>query len=236
MSMRTNLLIGLGLLVAVLVLGALTAVLHPAGPGFGFWGQGRLGGYGPALARPGLLGRGFGLWATYRGPWYATGTPITSPDQAQTAFQGYLDRLGNPDLALDEVLEFQQHFYVAVKEQSSGGYAFELLADKQTGAVFPEFGPGRLWNTKYGHAPVWAAAVGQTTIPPERARELAQQWLDANQPGSAAEHLDAFPGYDTLRITRNGQITGLLSVNVSTGQVWYHAWLGPIRGGPPSGR
>lgn len=56
--------------------------------------------------------------------------------EAKTALQSYLDQAGNSDLALDEVLEFERNFYALVREQSTGLGAFELLADKQTGAVF----------------------------------------------------------------------------------------------------
>ena len=36
----------------------------------------------------------------------------------------------------------------------------------------------------------------------------------------------AFPGYYTLDTERNGSVEGMLSVNVQTGAVWYHAWHG----------
>jgi|SRR5579859_1994979 len=39
----------------------------------------------------------------------------------------------------------------AFQQQSTGQGAFELLADPQTGAVFPEFGPTMMWNTAYGN-------------------------------------------------------------------------------------
>jgi hypothetical protein len=41
--------------------------------------------------------------------------------------------------------------------------------------------------------------------------------------GSEAE---AFPGYYTLHTLRDGKITGMLSVNAATGQVWYRSWHG----------
>jgi len=45
-------------------------------------------------------------------------------------------------------------------------------------------------------------------------------------PVSATETPDSFPGYYTLHITKDGQISGMLSVNAFTGQVWYHTWHG----------
>ena len=77
--------------------------------------------------------------------------PIHSMNEATQAFQAYIERTGNKDLVLDEVMEFERNYYAIVKEKSTGTGAFELLADKQTGAVFPEYGPNMMWNTKYGH-------------------------------------------------------------------------------------
>ncbi len=79
----------------------------------------------------------------------ATGQTITIA-QAQQAVQAALDKLGNNNLVIDEVMEFQDNFYALVKEKSSGHGAFELLVTKTSGAVFPEYGPNMLWNTKYG--------------------------------------------------------------------------------------
>ena len=64
--------------------------------------------------------------------------------------QTYLEQVGNKDLVLDEVMEFQYNFYALVQEKSTGRGAFELLLDRVTGAVFPEHGPNMMWNTKYG--------------------------------------------------------------------------------------
>jgi hypothetical protein len=35
-----------------------------------------------------------------------------------------------------------------------------------------------------------------------------------------------YPGYYTFDTTRNGKTFGMLSVNASTGAVWYHGWHG----------
>jgi hypothetical protein len=47
------------------------------------------------------------------------------------------------------------------------------------------------------------------------------------RPGTAAdEEADAFYGYYTLHVLTDGKMTGVLSVNGYTGQVWYHTWHG----------
>ncbi|NIP53366.1 MAG: hypothetical protein GWN30_03490, partial [Gammaproteobacteria bacterium] len=56
---------------------------------------------------------------------------------------------------------------------------------------------------------------------------IAQEYLDAYLPGkTAGETADEFPGYYTLHILEDGQITGMLSVNAYTGQVFLHHWHG----------
>jgi hypothetical protein len=60
-----------------------------------------------------------------------------------------------------------------------------------------------------------------------QAVETAQHYLDAYVPGAKAEvTADAFYGYYTLEILRNGQTAGMLSVNGYTRQVILHTWHG----------
>jgi hypothetical protein len=171
------------------------------------------------------------------GAWGAQGTPsgkTITLDQAQQDVQAYLTRLGNPDLAIDEVMEFQNNFYAIVEEQSTGTGAFELLVNKVTDAVFPEYGPDMMWNTKYGLMATtgmdqmmgYAQPTGAMTVSAAQARAIAQRWLDQHQPGSTTETPDRFYGYYTVHTLKNGKITGMLSVNGYSGQVWYHTWHG----------
>jgi hypothetical protein len=158
---------------------------------------------------------------------------------AQAAQQYPVASWRNPDLAVREVMEFSNHFYVQVVEQSTGIGAMELLVDKITGTVHPEPGPNMMWNTKYSpmggggwsHMGGWGGPAQVPTaempVTPEQARQLTQQFLDVYLPGTtASEEVTPFYGYYTLHIERDGQIVGMLSVNGFTGQVWYHSWHG----------
>ena len=191
----------------------------PSGYGYG---QGMMGGYGQGGGSygPGMMG---GVWQSS-----PSGQPLNSIDDATQAFKGYIDATGNPDLVLDEVMQFQFNYYAVVNEQSTGHGAFELLADPRSGAVFPEFGPNMMWNTKYGHmAWWWGQQPGEPSVSAAQASQIAQQWLDQYQSGSSSEATpDVFYGYYTLHTLKDGQITGMLSVNAYTGQVWYHSWHG----------
>jgi hypothetical protein len=65
------------------------------------------------------------------------------------------------------------------------------------------------------------------TVSPGEAIETAQRYLDRYLPGAQVEdEVDAFYGYYTLHILRDGQTVGMLSVNGYTGQVFPHTWHG----------
>jgi len=61
----------------------------------------------------------------------------------------------------------------------------------------------------------------------EQATQAAQAYLDKNFPGAEVEgHATAFYGYYTFDYSQNGNVTGMLSVNGYSGQVFYHSWHG----------
>ena len=69
--------------------------------------------------------------------------------------------------------------------------------------------------------------LSTTSVSLADAHTLAQRWLDQNEPGVTVETGgDAFPGYYTLETLKGGRISGMVSVNASTGAVWPHWWHG----------
>lgn len=82
------------------------------------------------------------------GPHNSSGKPLTI-DQAQSIAVGFLNRLNNQDLVIGVLKEYSNNFYVAFGEKNTGIYAFEVLIDKLTGAVYAEPGPNMFWNAKY---------------------------------------------------------------------------------------
>jgi hypothetical protein len=223
-----------------LAIGAIGTSFAQTQPGYGPGGMmGGGQGYGPGMmgggqghGAGGMMGNGSGP-AGMMGAGATTGQaqPLDSLDDATAAFNRYIGATGKPNLALDEVMQFQNNFYAIVKDSTTGHGAFELLANPQTGVVFPEFGPNMMWNTEYGHMAQfgmmgWQQPTGAPTLSADQAQQIAQEWLDTGQPGSTVETADPFPGYYTLHITKDGQVTGMLSVNAYTGAVWYHTWHG----------
>jgi hypothetical protein len=173
-------------------------------------------------------------WNGYAAPAYPTTGTTTSPitiENAVTIAQQYLTQLNNPDLAVREVEEYTQNFYVQVYEKSTGIGAFELLIDKYTGSIYPEQGPNMTWNTKYGmHSGMMGWFTGNPTAPmtvtAEQAENFAQRYLDAYISGTAVGEAEAFYGYYHMMVRSAGEGYGMLSVNGYTGQVWYHNWHG----------
>jgi hypothetical protein len=182
--------------------------------------------YGPR----GCRGRGIG----YLAPAYPNTGNAVAPltiETATTLAQQYLTQLNNPDLAVREVEEYTQNFYVQVYEKSTCIGAFELLIDKYTGSVYPEQGPNMMWNTKYSiHSGMMGWFTGNPTTPmtvtAEQAETFAQQYLDAYIPGTTVGEAEAFYGYYHVMVLSQGEGYGMLSVNGYTGQVWYHNWHG----------
>ena len=241
MRKRSMVLVSVGLAVLLLMGVAATSAFAqgpaPYGqqgtPGWrgGMMGSGMMGGYGQGYGC-GMMGGGMmGSWGVP-----ANANPI-SMDQAVTAAQQYVAAYNN-DLALSEIMEFANNFYVQVKEKSTGKGAFELLVNRYNGGTSPEMGPNMMWNSKYGAMAQggmmgmmggrWGGQqAGVMTVTEQQARANAQQWLDSNFSGAKlADDIASFYGYYTLDFLQNGKPAGMLSVNGYTGQVWYHTWHG----------
>ncbi|WP_046729467.1 hypothetical protein [Streptomyces humi] len=128
------------------------------------------------------------------------------------------------DLHVGEVMRFSNGYYAQLLD-SGGNGATAVLVDSLSGTVRLEFGPAMMWNTAYGMMPA-GTRPGTEAIGPDQAVRIADRWLSEHRPGLHAAEPDRFPGYFTLHTLRDGRIVGMLSVNASTGQVWYHTWHG----------
>ena len=115
-----------------------------------------------------------------------------------------------------EIIRFRDNVYVELKD-TSGAPVTEVLVDPATGAVTTEPGPAMMWNTGSRSASVTA----------DQAKTRAGEWLQANRSGETVGSVDAYPGYYTVDTAdASGTMVGMLSVNATTGAVWYHTWHG----------
>jgi hypothetical protein len=62
------------------------------------------------------------------------------------------------------------------------------------------FTPGGMMSGTWGPT----APATQPTVTADQAKQIAQQWLDQYQAGSATEAPDSFPGYYTVHIMKDG--------------------------------
>ena len=189
------------------------------------------------LLAVGLASVGCGNWVgpsmMGQGPWWGLpGGTALSLDQAVVRMQQYVAGFDNPDLRVAEVMQFDNHFYAAINEESSGRFAFELLMALDGRRFWPESGPNMMWNTRYGQVRgrmgmVYGGSHGPMPVGSGQARQFAQDYLNQFMSGfSVSDEADAFYGYYTMHTLRDGKIWGMLSVNGQTGQVWAHTWHG----------
>jgi hypothetical protein len=211
-------------------------------------GNNNANGYGPG----GMMGgNGGNMMGGYNNN-NANLTPLTI-DQTKAAAEKYLANINNSDLAIAEIMVFDNNSYVVVKESSTGIGAFELLVDSTSQVAYPEHGPNMMWNLKYSGinhdnmmggnggmmngnggnmmqgwdntTPVDVSAT--MTVTPEQAVQYAQKYLDANVSGAtAATNPIQFYGYYTIDFEKDGKVAGMLSVNGYSGQVFLHTWHG----------
>ncbi len=122
------------------------------GPGMMASGQ-----YGPGMMGSGQYG---GMMGMMMGGQYGSGMmgnfggltnvdPLSVED-AETAVTDYLATLNNDNLALGEIMIFDNHAYAQIIDETTETGAFEVLVDPVSGNVFPEPGPNMMWNTEYG--------------------------------------------------------------------------------------
>jgi hypothetical protein len=178
------------------------------------------------------------------------GSPVRSIEAARDQAERFADRL---DLRVGEVMQFDNHFYAELAD-ADGDLATEVLVDPRGGAVAIEPGPAMMWNTRYGMMggrggmmggagmmggsggspyggmmgadPTWPGERDRRDVSESEARTLGDRWLRAAGSELRVSEPESFPGYYTLHTTRDGRVTGMLSVSASTGAVWPHWWHG----------
>lgn len=222
----------------------------PFGPG---WMRGNFQNNGGAPFGPGwMMGGGMhgmmggNMMLNSNNPFLAT-EPLTLAEATET-LNTYLATLNDSNLAVDDIMIFDNHAYARIVEKDSGIGVMEVLVDPTTKNVYPEMGPNMMWNLKYGmmsgfgrygmmggrfgfgnyNAPDPSAEM---PISPTEAIADAQTYLDTyfnNANLTTDEHAEPFYGYYTLHVNRDGEPVGMLSVNGFTGQVFPHTWHGKL--------
>lgn len=167
-------------------------------------------------------GPGMPMMGGYAGPGWSVGDGERVDDlgEARERAEAFAEQLG-PDLQVGEVMQFSENFYAEL-EEPDGTLATEVLVDPSSGATRLEPGPAMMWNTRYG---MMARPGAPVRIDAAEARDIAARWADDHD-GLDVGEAEAFPGYYTLHTLRDDEVDGMLSVNATTGAVWYHGWHG----------
>jgi hypothetical protein len=214
----------------------------------GYYGMGMMGGMmgqfggmgqmmGSGSQTIGRFGPGTGMMGAWTPPAdLAPQSGTLTLDEAVKIGKGYVAAwTSDQPLKLSEIMQFDNQFYGEAVETDTGRGAFEFLIDLRTGIVFGEPGPNMMWNLRYGTSMGRAMGMFRPTVSSDtmnvsadEASTLAQAFLDEVLPGTTvgSEDVTAFYGYYTLHVEKDGAITGMLSVNGYSGQVWFHHWHG----------
>jgi hypothetical protein len=185
---------------------------------------------------------------------------LISFDEAEGAIRSYLTNFAVGTLGIKEIMIFDNQAYARIIEEDSGIGAFELIVDPVTQFVYHAQGPSLLWNLQYGYmrgggidSSVLSGPLINVTenfleeagtsinndyedgvempINAEEAIRIADEYLSRFNNGISIEE-QAFPfyGYYTIHTLKNGDLSGMLSVNGYTGQVFLHTWHGEFVG------
>ncbi len=159
--------------------------------------------------------------------------PIASPDAAVTAINGFLSEAPRTQLQIAELWEYPT-VYKAEIEDTDGHLAFDIVADKLTGAVQPEMGLSMMLNASYG------AGLQKTrgfphklSISSEEATADAQAFLDKNSTvlGYTLGTPEAYPGFYKFHTTDSSGKPGMdIMVNGYNGEIWMDTELGAPMG------
>ena len=166
---------------------------------------------------------------------------VVPAEELVAEIQRYLDRQGNPDLALARLREFDRVYQAEIIERSTGRHAFGLMLSRSTLQISPKAGPNIFWNTKYG--PMIAEIgggygmlgrlvpkefVGEMTLSKSTSQRIAQEAVKELGAGLELNNeIATFYGFYEFHVTRNGEVVGELDVNGYNGQVWYKDWGEP---------
>jgi hypothetical protein len=170
----------------------------------------------------------------------STGAPVPA-EELIAAVQRYLDRQGNPDLALARLRAFRWAYPAEVVERSPGRHAFGLMVSKATAQISPKAGSNLFWNTKYGSM---IAEVGggygmvgrllpqgsgsEMPLTESEARSIAESAVKELGTGLELDNeMATFYGFYEFHVIQEGELMGELDVNGYSGQVWYKDWGEP---------
>jgi hypothetical protein len=155
--------------------------------------------------------------------------PIVDAAEALAVIQSFINA-SNSSLQISELWEYAT-VYKAELSDTNATKAFDLMADKVTGAVMPEMGFSMMFNASYGKRLYRTPSFRKyLSISPEEAAVIAQRFVDNNSLGYTLEAPEIYPGYYKFHTTNAGSPGMDIMVNGYHGGVWMNTFLGvPLR-------
>jgi len=183
-------------------------------------------GYGKGHGTGGVGGMGSMMYQNTISHGYLNNlNPIANPTEARTIIQSFIDA-SNSSLQISELWEYGT-VYKAELSDTNGAKAFDLMADKFTGAVTPEMGFSMMFNASYGKRLYKTPRFGKNlSISPDEATVIAQNFVYNNGLGYTLGMPEIYPGYYKFHATSGSMLGMDVMVNGYHGGVWMNTFLG----------
>lgn len=159
-----------------------------------------------------------------------------SLEQIKDRVEDVIDRYGE-DLEIADIFIYKDsEYYVSIEEKDTGKGAMELLVNPYNGDVYQEYGPGMMWNEKYGmhggrgHMGFFDEDYSKKNIERDAAIKIADEYVknNVNKSYKVIGEGHEFYGYYTFHIEEDNETVGMISVNYNNGDPWYHDWHGEL--------
>ena len=151
--------------------------------------------------------------------------PITSPEEARAVIQSFID-VSSSSLEISELWEYGTA-YKAELSDANGAMAFDVIADKLTGAVGPEMGLSMMMNASYGKSIYKPLKFGKKlTVSAEQATTIAQKFMDDNGLGYNLGTPENYPGYYKFHTADSSGFGLEIMVSGYNGAIWMNSLLG----------
>jgi len=152
--------------------------------------------------------------------------PLTNSDEARVVIQAFIDS-SNSVLQISELWEYETA-YVAELSDTNGAKAFDLIADKFTGAVMPGMGLSMMMNASYGRGlykmPRFRRNLNLTL---EQATTITQDFVNNDDLGyTLSLPPEIYPGYYKFHTTTSTGLGMDIMVNGYDGKIWMNTILG----------
>lgn len=135
---------------------------------------------------------------------------------------------------INEIIIFENSpYYISIKEKESEHSAFEVLFDPIEKVIYSNYGPKVTWNTKYGSNSYGLFGMSYINLRENKVLNRRQvlekaKKLSEKNPLIIKNKGHKYYGYYTFYTKEKEKINGMISVNIYTGEVWYHSWHGGL--------